>query len=494
MKFFKDFFEFIRDKKILEQQATKDEVIGGKTEFEKKASKAGKKKLRLDYTEKATDPIWQGDNYNQVWKPAVEGALDNPETYEKVLNYLKTYSGQDAVTVKKIIQKEEQAEKQGKGSLKFAIRELATDGKIGPFHTIMRKAVERATGEKIEPLEPKQAKIKPADDPQKQPVVIPTDEPKKDDIISKKMIINVIDRETKKLILTAKYVLQDEDGEELSSGQVDQNAEFSFMIIGPSKFHIIISADGYESFDKNFSFGKDEFSTLTAKEDVVRKTVSLKPIKKEEPEKKPEPKKEPEPEKKPEPTPVSTEKQPKSETSDPATGTIGEKEKTEKQISAKGGNMAERVLNFKYPLTGKEDLLGRYVVSSTDFKVGERNTIRVITNKIGVDKYIYFVSNHVGRAFPVEIYSFKMGAEENDKEFGITPQTKGPLQMTMIVSTVEVKPNTTKKEIDGNMVEGMTEAQCQDFFMSLRKLPKPFEQTAWRGPVFSAITRKFDVQ
>jgi hypothetical protein len=99
--------------------------------------------------------------------------LDNDETREKIINYLKTYTGEDAVKVKKIIKNLEAKEKKGQGSLKDGLRSLSTDHKVGPFHTAVRKAVERATGEEIKPIDPKQSKPeKPGEAPT--PQVKPT--------------------------------------------------------------------------------------------------------------------------------------------------------------------------------------------------------------------------------------------------------------------------------------------------------------------------------
>jgi len=419
MKFFKDFFQFRNSKQqIFEQEKNKVEKVGGLTEFEKKASKGGKKKLRLDYTEKTEDPIWQGDNYNQVWKPAVLGALKDPETYTKVLDYLKTYNGQDAATVKKIIDNEEKAEKAGKGSLKYAVRKLATDGRIGPFHTIMRKAVERATGEKIEPLEPKQAKLQ-----------TPNEEPK-----------------------TAEVKLVDTRNKE----EVEK--------IEPKKGKLEIP--------------KEEEKKPNLKPVEVPETKPVEEI--------PQEKEVPQEVAKPEPS------GPKSETSDPATGNVGEAEKQQTYFRGEGANMAERLLNAKYPNTvsAKKDSLGNYTMGS-DLVVGERTRVRVILKDIGVDRWIYFISEYKGKkGLPVQFYSFQMKAKNDDKEMGVVPRNSGPLTISMVVSTVDLKPKVTTTD-EGDF---LTEKQCQEFYFKLKDGVKPFADSKWNGPVFSITNRKFDVK
>jgi hypothetical protein len=497
MKFFKDFFRFKKNKQILEQQAPpKDEVIGGKTEFEKRASKKGKQNLKLDYTEKATDPIWQGKNYDEVWKPAVEGALDNPETYDKVLNYLKTYAGQDAVTVKKIIQKEEQLEKQGKGSLKAAIQKLATDGKIGPFHTIMRKAVERATGKPIEVLQTKQAKfVKPEFETPK--LNLQTVDPgPKSEVLNKKMIINVIDRETKKPILTAKYLVKDEDGEDYSKGNVDDKAEFSFQIIGPSKFNVKISADEYEPFDKEFSFDKDSFSTLTVEGDVVRKTVSLKPIKK--------------------PTtvslkPIKSDKEffqkprmgLKSTTGAGSKNKLGELEKQQIElpreitVTSAAAAGSEGLLDLKYPLMkGKSTSLGSFSLSGPLKTDGPTSMLIKMNDEYDMDRWVHIFSTYYNPKYKVQYYGFKLPKGQNEKNIKIGALRPGPMKINMVVTgqEVDITPYTKQIKKDGRTHTVMTNAQCEEFVKFLKDQVKPFADTKWGGPAFSSTSQTFDVK
>jgi hypothetical protein len=123
------------------------ELVGGLRSFEKVAK--NKKGLKLDYTTLAKEEIWQGQNYNKTWKPAVKKALDNPDNFKSILKYLKEYNGQDADTVKKIIAKAEQKEQQAPGSLRKELERLATDGKIGPFHAIIRDVIESVTKQEI---------------------------------------------------------------------------------------------------------------------------------------------------------------------------------------------------------------------------------------------------------------------------------------------------------------------------------------------------------
>jgi hypothetical protein len=116
-------------------QSTK---VGGLTSFDIKASKKGKAKNRLDMTRTAQDEIWQGENYENKWKPEVDKAINDPQQYAKVLEYFKNYQGQDKETVQKILSL---AETKSPAEVKYAIKKLGKDGNIGPFHTILKEAM-----------------------------------------------------------------------------------------------------------------------------------------------------------------------------------------------------------------------------------------------------------------------------------------------------------------------------------------------------------------
>lgn len=165
MRFFKNFFQFQRFGKLLEQNQD-DQIIGGKKEFEI----AAKGKNKLPYTKKATENIWKGDNYENIWKPKVAQALEDQKIYDEVVKYLTSYNGQGKNVVKKLIEDSKTAPGPGDADykLKYLIGKLATDGKIGPFHTLMNKAINTA----IEKVKPKETKLQTTNtNPEPEPVV-----------------------------------------------------------------------------------------------------------------------------------------------------------------------------------------------------------------------------------------------------------------------------------------------------------------------------------
>ena len=133
MKFFKNFFRFRKDIDIFEQNKPNvaqdvDRVVGGMGE-EKLDIKA-KGKNRLDYSKKAkeTEEMWKGKNYDTQWKPFVDDNLNDPKTFDKVVDFLKNYQGQkNAPVIKKILTDAEKKEKSGQGSVKDRVKELATE-------------------------------------------------------------------------------------------------------------------------------------------------------------------------------------------------------------------------------------------------------------------------------------------------------------------------------------------------------------------------------
>ena len=429
MKFFKGFFRFKNDNQILEQTTgSKDKVVGGKTDFEVKASKKGKNNLRLDYTKNITEPYWQGSNYENEWKPWVNDALKDKETRDKIVKYLDEYKGQDNQTVKEILKREREAEAKGKGSLNYAIKKLATDGKIGPFHTIIKQAISKVTGKDIDKLD-----IKPA--PELKPTQIKQPEPKLD----------------------------------------------------PVKIDPV----------KDVEFKPDEDPKEEPKPEPEKPKEEPKP----EPEKpKEEPKPEPEKPKEEEEETAFTRK-PKAETSDPATGLVGEKEKQELAYKSEGGNAVDKLFTLDYPLTpGPSSKLGNYFFrgdNGADFKVGESFELAAVTSKklLDVDKWVYFLSNHEGTTnFPVELFKFKMKKGEEERQFTISPKTSGKLIIKMIMSTKNIEASTTTKVIDGFEYNLMSNNQAQKFLYDLVNSREPYSKTQWGGPIFSIVTREFNVR
>jgi hypothetical protein len=79
---------------------------------------------------------FQGTNYQTVWTPEVEAAFNDKENAETLIKRLETYEGQSADAVKKVLAKIPTME----GKIKRA-KELALDGKVGPYHYIIDKLI-----------------------------------------------------------------------------------------------------------------------------------------------------------------------------------------------------------------------------------------------------------------------------------------------------------------------------------------------------------------
>lgn len=462
MKFIKDFFRF-RGSLITEQERRTIRKTGyeermGDEKFDIKARRrrSGKK---LDYTNKYEDPLYSnhpwhgsggiqggkpGSKYATVWVPDVQNAFNDPTNRAKMVDYLKNYRGQDYNTVQRMIRQE--TARNGEENLWKSMLKHATDGKVGPYHRIVWNGMEEE--DIINPKEPFLVTTQPN----------PTEggTTTGDGTYFKDTVVTV----TAKVNTDFTFINWTENGQEVS-----KDAEYKF--------------------------------TITANRDLVANFKGKD--------------KDPDPDPDPDPVPIPPDedkKSPKSETSDSATGNMGEKEKNETQYLAKGDTQSQKLLNFKYPLTGDQNSLGRYIVLDSsgsvtrDLEVGKKFTVKILSppekglKSTNVERYVYFVSTHKGNAFPVEIYSFTMGKEETETEFTITPQEKMDLQMTMIISTVDLNPKTTNsKDQTGKYdIEGLTDGQCQDFKSELLKIMKPYEETAWRGPVFSAYTDKYVIQ
>jgi len=135
----------------------------------KKFNVKAKGKNKLSYTTELNEPIWKGENYGKLWIPYVKDAMDKPEDFARILQYLENYNGQDAAVVKKILAKAKAMDQKnpGKNILKNRIFKLATDGKVGPFHSIIKGAMEEAVPE-----------VKPKSEPKEEPRPEPKEEPK----------------------------------------------------------------------------------------------------------------------------------------------------------------------------------------------------------------------------------------------------------------------------------------------------------------------------
>lgn len=110
---------------------TYKQTDGRSKEFSKKANLPG----NLDYN----DPSEAGDAFKdyEKWKSKVNTAFDDPEIARRIVSNLENYSGQDAADTRKIINSQ--------GSMAAKIekaRQLATDGKVGPFHIVMDAVID----------------------------------------------------------------------------------------------------------------------------------------------------------------------------------------------------------------------------------------------------------------------------------------------------------------------------------------------------------------
>jgi hypothetical protein len=99
-----------------------------------------RQKDKLDYNtpEQASkiNPIWDRNNYEKTWKPLVKETMSNPQFAADVIKYLENYPGKNAPAIKQILN---QAKASGKTNEE--IIRLATDYKVGPFHSAMYEAI-----------------------------------------------------------------------------------------------------------------------------------------------------------------------------------------------------------------------------------------------------------------------------------------------------------------------------------------------------------------
>ena len=79
-------------------------------------------------------------NYDTVWTPKVQKAFNDPTTASKLIADLENYSGEDAADVKAQLAKEPNLYR------KIArAYELATDHKVGPYHTLLNSLIDKNT-------------------------------------------------------------------------------------------------------------------------------------------------------------------------------------------------------------------------------------------------------------------------------------------------------------------------------------------------------------
>lgn len=104
-------------------------------------SNSPKKGTWIDYTpQEKADEIFRGENYDKLWAPKRDSAFSNPETAQKVISALENYTGADANDVKAILAREKTFE----GKVAKA-KQLASDKKIGPYHTILNSIIDNVS-------------------------------------------------------------------------------------------------------------------------------------------------------------------------------------------------------------------------------------------------------------------------------------------------------------------------------------------------------------
>ena len=105
----------------------------------------------LDYTSPDNaGEIFKGKNYNNIWKKKVRRAFSDQGTANQLLEAIENYRGTDADDVKAILAKEKTKE----AKLKRA-EELATDGKVGPYHHILNSLIDNP----FPRMKPKEAQL-----------------------------------------------------------------------------------------------------------------------------------------------------------------------------------------------------------------------------------------------------------------------------------------------------------------------------------------------
>jgi hypothetical protein len=135
--------------------------------YNKKAFKEG----NIDYNEmnKAGNDLWTDANYETQWIPKVDNAFAIPENQKILIDRLENYSGQDANDVKLALSKGKTFEE------KVAIaKKLATDGKPGPYHSIINELINDLPKE---PVKTPTAEVKKETPPE-----VKGDEPKVPDL------------------------------------------------------------------------------------------------------------------------------------------------------------------------------------------------------------------------------------------------------------------------------------------------------------------------
>jgi hypothetical protein len=94
----------------------------------------------IDYNpigQTSEEDLWKDENtYENAWKPKVYSAFSDPKRAEELIKNLESYKGQDFEDVQAAINKGKTPEEKKS----IAIR-LATDKKIGPFHSIMNTVI-----------------------------------------------------------------------------------------------------------------------------------------------------------------------------------------------------------------------------------------------------------------------------------------------------------------------------------------------------------------
>ena len=104
-------------------------------------SNSPKKGTWIDYiSQEKADEIFRGENYDKLWAPKRDSAFSNPETAQKVISALENYTGADANDVKAILAREKTFE----GKVAKA-KQLASDKKIGPYHTILNSIIDNVS-------------------------------------------------------------------------------------------------------------------------------------------------------------------------------------------------------------------------------------------------------------------------------------------------------------------------------------------------------------
>jgi len=93
----------------------------------------------IDYNAPDTaGDIFKGSNYETQWGPKRDKAFSDPTIAKQLISDLENYSGQDAEDVKAVLNKE----KTMSGKIAKAY-ELASDKKVGPYHTILNSIIDK---------------------------------------------------------------------------------------------------------------------------------------------------------------------------------------------------------------------------------------------------------------------------------------------------------------------------------------------------------------